>query len=100
VLVRLRIHLADGREALLSAEVDESPETPEKLLEQFNRDGRITLGDRETVPIEDLVKVELAPPEPQVGPRIWGHAGEGLAGEDVATAMEERFEKPAYEESS
>jgi hypothetical protein len=95
VVVRLRIHLADGREALLSAEVDESPETPEKFLEQLNRDGRITLGDRETVPIKDVVKVEFAPAEPQVGPRVWG-----LAGEDVASAMEERFEKPAYEEPS
>jgi hypothetical protein len=69
-------------------------------MEQFNRDGRIRLGDRETVPVKDVVKVEFAPPERQVGPRVWGVAGEGLAGEDVATAMEERFEEPAYEEPS
>jgi hypothetical protein len=96
VVVRLRIHLADGREAFLSAEVDESPETPEELLEQFNRDGQIRLGDRETVPIKDVVKVEFAPVEPQTGPRWLGN----LRDEGVADAMEERFEKPAYEEPS
>ena len=94
--MRLRIHLADGRESLLSAEVDESPETPEELLEQFNRDGQIRLGDRESVSIKDVVKVEFAPVEPQEGPS-WVR---GLRDEDVASAMEERFEKPDYEESS
>jgi hypothetical protein len=96
VVVRLRIHLADGREALLSAEVDESPETPEELLEQFDRDGQIPLGDRESVPIKEVVKVEFAPVESRAGP-AWVR---GLHDEDVASAMEERFEKPAYEEPS
>ena len=89
--MRLRIHLADAREALLSAEVDEPPETPEELLEQFNRDGQIRLGDRETVPIKDVVKVEFAPVEPQVGPSWLGN----LRDEDVASAMDGQFEKPA-----
>jgi hypothetical protein len=96
MVVRLRIHLADGREALLSAEVDESPETPEELLEQFNREGQIPLGDRETVPIKDVVKVEFAPVEPQAGPSWVGD----LRDEDVASAMDGRFEKPAFEEPS
>jgi hypothetical protein len=94
VVVRLRIHLADGREALLSAEVDEWPETPEEFLEQFNRDGQILLADRETVPIEDVVKVEFAPAEPQAAPS-WLRE---LRDEDVASAMEGRFEKPPFEE--
>jgi hypothetical protein len=96
VVVRLRIHLAGGREALLSAEVDEPPETPEELLEQFNRDGQILLGDRETVPIKDVVKVEFAPAEPQAAPS-WLR---DLRDEDVESAMEGRFEKPAFEEPS
>ena len=96
MVVRIRIHLADGGEALLSAEVDESPETPEEVLEQFNRDGRIRLGDRETVPIKDVVKVEFAPVEPQSGPSWLGD----LRDEDVASAMDGRFEKPAFEEPS
>jgi hypothetical protein len=96
MLVRLRIHLADGREALLSAEVDEPPETPKELLEQFNRNGRIRLGDRQTVPIQEVVKVEFAPAEPQAGPSWVGD----LRDEDVASAMDGRFEKPAFEEPS
>jgi hypothetical protein len=96
VVVRLRIHLADGREALLSAEVDEPPETPEEFLEQFNRNGKILLGDRETVPIKDVVKVEFAPAEPQAAPS-WLR---DMRDEDVASAMEGRFEKPGFEEPS
>ena len=94
--MRLRIHLADGREALLSTEVDEQPETPEEFLEQFNREGQIRLGDRETVPIKHVVKVEFAPAEPQAGPSWLGD----LRDEDVASAMEGRFEKPDFEEPS
>jgi hypothetical protein len=96
VVVRLRIHLADGREALLSAEVDEPPETPEEFLEQFKRDSQIPLGDRETVPIKDVVKVEFAPAEPRAGSSWLGD----LRDEDVASAMDGRFEKPAFEEPS
>ena len=91
MIVRLRIHLADGREALLSAEVDEPPETPERFLERFNRQGEVRLGDRETVPIKDVIKVEFAPVEPQTGPSWLGD----LRDEDAASAMDGRFEKPA-----
>jgi hypothetical protein len=96
VVVRVRVHLADGRQALLSAEVEEPPETPEELLDLLHREGQIRLGDRESVPIEDVVRVEFAPPEPQTGPSWLGD----LQDEDVASAMESRFEKPAYEEPS
>lgn len=96
MVVRLRIRLADGREALLSAEVDEPPETPERFLEQFTRQGQILLGDRESVPITDVMKVEFAPAEPQAAPP-WGP---DLRDEDVESAMEGRFEAPAFEEPS
>lgn len=96
MLVRLRIQLAGGREAVLSAEVEEPPGTPEELLEQLDREGQIRLGDRESVPIEDVVKVEFAPAEPKEAPSWLGD----LRDEDVAAAMEGRFEKPAYEEPS
>jgi hypothetical protein len=95
MLVTLRIHLSDGRERLLATEVDEAPETPEELVERFIRNGEIALGDRESVPVHDVVKVEFAPPEPQSAPP-WGP---GLRDEDVASAMEGRFEKPPYEDS-
>ena len=94
--MRVRVHLADGRQALLSAEVEEPPETPEELLELLHRDDQIRLGDRESVPIDDVVRVEFAPPEPQTGPSWLGD----LQDEDVESAMESRFEKPAYEEPS
>ena len=96
MLVRLRLYLSDGRERLLAAEVDTPPETPEELLEHLNRSGEVTLGDRESVPIEDVVKIEFAPPEAQSAPS----RGPGLRDEDVASAMEGRFEKPPYEEPS
>lgn len=94
--MRVRIHLADGRETLLSAEVDEPPETPEEVVELLNREGQIRLGDRESVPIKDVVTVEFAPAEPKAGPSWLGD----LQDEDVAAAMEGRFEKPAFEEPS
>jgi hypothetical protein len=79
---------------LLSAEVGEPPETPEEFLAQLNREGQILLDDRESVPIKDVVKVEFAPAEPQAAPS-WGP---DLRDEDVESAMEGRFEKPAFEE--
>ena len=96
MLVTLRIYLSDGRERLLATEVDEPPEAPEELLEHFKRSGEIALGDRESVSVHDVVKVEFAPPVPQSAPP-WGP---GLRDEDVASAMEGRFEKPPYEETS
>jgi hypothetical protein len=96
VVVRLRMHLADGREALLSAELEEQPETPEELLEQLNREGQIPLGDRDSVPIKDVVRVEFAQAEPQTAPSWLGE----LRDEDVASAMDGRFEKPALEDPS
>jgi hypothetical protein len=96
MVVRLRIHLADGRDALLSAEVDQPPETPEEFLEQFNRQGRIRLGDRETVLLKDVVEVQFAPTEPQAAPP-WGPE---LRDEDVQSAMDGRFAKPPFEEPS
>lgn len=90
------MHLADGREALLSAELEEQPETPEELLEQLNREGQIPLGDRDSVPIKDVVRVEFAQAEPQTAPSWLGE----LRDEDVASAMDGRFEKPALEDPS
>ena len=48
------------------------------------------------MPIKDVVKVEFAPAEPQRGPSWLGD----LRDEDVASAMEGRFERPAFEEPS
>lgn len=96
MLVTLRIYLSDGSERLLAAEVDAAPETPEELLKHFDRSGEVALGDRESVSMNEVVKVEFAPPEPQLAPPL----GSGLRDEDVASAMEGRFDKPPYEEPS
>jgi hypothetical protein len=94
VLVTLRVHLADGKNVLLAAEVDEAPETAAELLERFTRRGEIALSDHESVAVSDVVKVEFAAPEPRAGPRWIGR----LRDEDVESAMDGRFETPPYEE--
>jgi hypothetical protein len=96
VLVTLRIYVSDGSEYLLATELDEVPETPEQLLEHFDRNGEIAVGDRASVPLDDVVKVEFAPTKPLVAPPWLGN----LRDEDVESAMDGRFEKPPYEESS
>jgi hypothetical protein len=93
VLATIRVRLSDGRERLLSAEVSEVPDAPEQLLGHFERDGKLALGDREVVPFELVERVEFAPPEPESSPPWFV----GLHDEDVAAAMDERFERPPYE---
>jgi hypothetical protein len=94
MLVTLRIFVSDGKAYLLAAELDEPPETPEQLLDRFNRNGKIALGDRVSVSVDDVVKVEFAAPEPLTAPAWIGK----LRDEDVESAMEGRFERPPYEE--
>jgi hypothetical protein len=96
VLVTLRIHLSDGRDRLLAAEVEEQPASPEELLERFDRNGEIAIGDRESVPVDRIVRVEFAPPEPQSSPPWLGN----LHDEDVESAMEGRFDRPPNEDAS
>ncbi len=93
MLVTIRVSLADGTERLLSAEVPEAPAAPEDLLGNFERNGRLAVGDREDVPFEDVVKVEFAPAEAQTSPPWFA----GLHDEDVASAMDGRFETPPHE---
>jgi len=94
VLVTILVSLADGTERLLSAEVAEAPPAPEDLLERFERNGRLAVGDREDVSFDDVLRVEFAAPDAQTSPPWFA----GLHDEDVASAMESRFEKPPYEE--
>jgi hypothetical protein len=93
VLVTIRVSLAGGSERLLSAEVTEAPSAPEDLLGNFERNGRLAVGDREDVPFEEVVNVEFAAAEAQTSPPWFA----GLHDEDVASAMEGRFETPPHE---
>ena len=95
MLVTLRVHLADGKEHLLAAEVVEPPGTPEELLDRLERNGQIAIGDRESVPVSEVVKIEFASPEPKSAPP-WRQV---LRDEDVESAMDGRFERPPYEAS-
>lgn len=92
VLVTLRLYLPDGSERLVSRELEDEPDSPEEILEKVSEAGRIALGDRESISLDQVVKVEREPPpEPQTAPP-WGP---GLRDEDVASALKENFEPPA-----
>ena len=92
MLVTLRLYLADGREQLLSLEVDSADETPLEILKRASKDGRIALGDRESCSLESIVDAGLEPsPEPKAGP-AWNEADAPLHDEDVAAALRENYE--------
>jgi hypothetical protein len=86
MLVTLRLFLSSGEERLLSQEVEDGDEAPEQLLRRISRDGQVRLGDRESVPLDAIERVEVVPPpEPQVAP---GFGPEGrLRDEDVDAAV-------------
>jgi hypothetical protein len=92
VLVTLRLYLIDGREQLFSQEVQSADEEPFEILKRASKDGRISLGDRESCSLDSIVDAKLEPsPEPQAGP-TWEQAGVPLRDEDVAAALSEDYE--------
>lgn len=94
MLVTLRVFASDGKQYLLAAEVDEPPATPAQLLERFNKGGRIAVSDRASLPVDEIARVEFESAERLTAPTWLGD----LRDEDVASAMEGRFEKPPHEE--
>ena len=92
MLVTLRLYLADGREQLFSQEVDAADESPREILERASKDGRISLGDRESCSLDSIVDAKLEPaPEPQSGPTL-NQKGAPIRDEDVAAALSENYE--------
>lgn len=92
VLVTLRLYLADGREQLLSQEVQSADEAPFEILKRASKDGQIALGDRESCSLDSIVDAKLEPsPQPETGP-TWTEAGAPLRDEDVAAALSESYE--------
>jgi hypothetical protein len=92
VLVTLRIYLADGREQLLSQEVESADEAPLEILKRASKDGRISLGDRESCSLDSIVDARIEPsPKPQRGPTL-NEEGAPLRDEDVAAALSENYE--------
>jgi hypothetical protein len=93
VLVTLRLYLADGREQLFSQEVDSADEAPFEILKRASKDGRISLGDRQSCSLDSIIDAKLEPsPEPQTGPTL-KQAGAPIRDEDVAAALSEDYER-------
>ena len=94
MLVTLRLQLTDGRELLLSRELEpeEASLAPREILERASRDGRVALGDRDSCSLSSVVRVDVVEPEPRAGPVL----EQGIRDEDVASALDGNF-KPTGE---
>jgi hypothetical protein len=91
MLSTLRLHFADRPELELAVESPDDVTDAWALLRgRADRNGRISLGDRESCAIEEVVDVKLVRPEPIEGPGF----ERGLRDEDVATALSENYELP------
>jgi hypothetical protein len=92
VLRTLRLRFADRPDHHLAFEPTDDESDPWKLLNaQANREGRISLGDRESCRIEDILDVVVVDPEPLDGPTF----EHGLQDEDMATALDENYDPPS-----
>jgi hypothetical protein len=91
MLRTLRLRFADRPDHDLAFEVTEEEADPWRLLKtSADRNGRITLGDRDSCGIEDVLEVTLVDLK-----RIEGTTFEhGLQDEDVAAALDESYERP------
>ena len=91
MLITLRLYLSNGREQLLTRELeaDESTLEPRELLERFSSEGRVSLGDRESCSLGSIVKVEVAHPESIHGPVL----APGVRDEDVAAALKGNYQE-------
>lgn len=91
MLRTLRLRFADRPEYELAYEqVDEENDPWALLRRQADEEGKISLGDRDSCRIEEVLDVTVAIPEPSEGP-TWER---GLQDEDAATALEENYDPP------
>jgi hypothetical protein len=87
----LRLRFADRPDYELAVETTAGEADPWELLDsRVNGDGRISLGDRESCTLADVLEVTLVTPEAVVGPTF----EHDLQDEDVATALDENYELP------
>ena len=88
MLVTLRLRLAGRPDYELAFDsVDPDAEPWEILRSSVDQDNRITLGDRETCRLDEVVDVTVVEPRAAEGPG-WE---QGLQDEDAKTALEENF---------
>jgi hypothetical protein len=91
VLLTLRLRFASGPDYELAVEAPDSDVHPRDLLRaQADENGRISLGDRESRRLDEIIDVELVEHAGREGPTF----ERGLQDEDVATALEENYEQP------
>jgi len=92
MLCTLRLRFADRPDHALAFEPADAETDPWELLRsRADRNGRISLGDRESCTIGEVLEVSIVEPERSEGP-TWER---GLKDEDVATALDEGYNPPA-----
>jgi len=87
--VTLKLYLSNGREQLLTRELEEhiATQEPLELVKGLSQDGQVALGDREWCSLDSIVKAEIVQPEPKQGPSM----APGTRDEDVAAALKENY---------
>jgi hypothetical protein len=91
MLRTLRLSFADRPDYDLAVESTGKETDPWELLtSRADEDGRISLGDRESCNLQDVVEVMLVDPEWVAGPTF----ERDLQDEDVATALDENYDLP------
>ncbi len=92
VLSKLRLHFADRPVVDLAVEPEDGQVDAWTLLgAQADANGRIAISDHESLPIAEVVKIELLQPKPIEGPDY----ERGLQDEDVSAALSENYDPPA-----
>lgn len=88
--LRLRFH--DRPDYDLAFESSDEVRDPwQALRDRADGDGRISLGDRESCLVDDVLDVSLVEPTQIEGPTWEGR----LQDEDVATALDENYDSPS-----
>jgi hypothetical protein len=91
MLLTLRLRFADRPDYDLAVESEQRDADPWALLEaRADESGRVALGDRESCTIDEVREAMIVEPTSVEGPG-WRR---GLQDEDVATALEENYERP------
>ena len=91
MLRTLRLRFADRPDHDLALEAPDEEADPWRLLNsRADRQGRISLGDRDSCAIEDVLELTLVDPKRIEGP-TFEHS---LQDKDVATALHENYDQP------
>ena len=90
MLRTVRLRFADRPDYELALESTEDEADPRELIAAHaDENGRISLGDRDSCAIEEIVEATFVTPKRLQGP-TWER---GLQDEDVATALDEGYEE-------